>query len=127
MAWPIDYVDIGDLVTLPAHYRRQKAMQPIEIRQHQENLAPERLQAAAGVAGTVVQNAAAYAVGDLRLDLLESGVLAAHARAASQTAALAAALDRRDQIRQECRIVLAVAVKRRHDGATRGADPAAHR
>ena len=41
--------------------------------------------------------------------------------------AFTALFDGRDQIRQERRIVLPVAIKRRHDGAARGANAAAHR
>ena len=66
-------------------------------------------------------------VGDARLDLLEAGVLAPDPLAGGKADAAAAAFDRRNQIRQECRIVLPVAVERRHDGAARGANAAAHR
>ena len=41
--------------------------------------------------------------------------------------AFAALFDRGDQIGQEGRIILAVAVERRHDAAPRGTDSAAHR
>ena len=69
----------------------------------------------------------AHAVGDARLHLLEPGVLAPDPLAGGKADAIAALLDRRDQIRQERRIVLAVAVERRHDGAARSADAAAYR
>ena len=102
-------------------------MQPVEIRHHQKHLAPERLQAAAGVAGAVAQDGVAHAVGDARLDLLEAGILAPDPLAGGKADALAAIFDRRNQVRQERRIVLAVAVERRHDGAARGTHAAAHR
>ena len=47
-------------------------MQPVEIRQRQEGVAPERLQAATGVARAVAQDRAAHAVGDARLEALEA-------------------------------------------------------
>ena len=71
--------------------------------------------------------ALAHAVGDARLQLLEAGVLASDPLAGRKADAAAAVLDRRDQVRQERRIVLPVAVERGHDGAARAAHPAAHR
>ena len=127
MTGTVGHVDIGDVVTLATHQRRQEAMQPVEIRHRQKHLAPERLQAAAGIAGAVAQDGVAHAIGDARLHLLETGVLAPDPLAGGKADAFAAILDRRDQIRQERRIVLPIAVERRHDGAARGADAAAHR
>ena len=103
MAWAIDHVDIGDVKTFAAHQRRQEAMQPVEIRHRQEHLARKRLQAAAGIAGTVVQNCLAHAIGDARLQFLETGVLAPDPLARRQTDAPAAVFDRRDQVRRSCR------------------------
>src|SRR3978361_1776158 len=100
MAQPIDYIDIGDLVALAAHQRRQKPVQPIEIWHHQKHLAPERLQSAAGVAGAIAQDRVAHAIGNAGLDLLEAGVLASDALARGETDAVAALLDRRNQIWQ---------------------------
>src|SRR3981189_703417 len=102
-------------------------MQPIEVRQRQEHLAPKRLQAAAGIAGAVAQDSVAHAIGDARLDFLETGILAPDALAGGKACAFAALLDRRNQIRQECRIVLSVAVEGRDNGAARRANPAAYR
>src|ERR1700681_664007 len=102
-------------------------MQPVEVRHHQEYLAPECLQAAAGIAGAIAQDPVAHAIGDTRLDLLETGVLASDALAGHKTDAFAALLDRRNQVRQECRVVLSVAVEGRDNGAARGAHPAAPR
>src|ERR1700730_15005520 len=127
MARPIDDVDIGDLVSFAAYQRRQKAMKPVEIRHREKDLAPERFQAAAGVAGAIAKNRVAHAIGYARLDFLEAGVLASDPLPGGKTHALAAILDRRNQIRQEHWIVLSVAIERRHDRAARGADPAAHR
>src|SRR5688572_14581496 len=120
MSGTVDDVDIDDVKTLAAHQRRQKAMQPVEIRHHQEYLAAERLQATAGIAGAVVQNGVADAIGGARLQLLETGVLASDPLAGGKTDAVAAVLDRRNQVRQERWIVLPVAVERRHDGSPRG-------
>src|SRR5690242_15631569 len=75
----IDHVDIGDLVTLAPRQRRQETVQAIEIRQLQEQIAPERLQPASGIARAVTQDRAAHAIGDARLQLLEAGCLAADA------------------------------------------------
>src|SRR6202165_1681839 len=127
MARPIDDVDIGDLVSFAAYQRRQKAMQPIEVWHRKKHPAPKPFQAAAGVAGAIAQNRVAHAIGNARLDFLEAGVLASDPLAGGKTHALAAILDRRNQIRQEHWIVLSVAIERRHDRAARGADPAAHR
>src|SRR5258706_15934007 len=108
MARPIDDVDIGDLVALPSYQRRQKTMQPVEVRHRQEHLAPECLQAAAGVAGAIAQDRVAHAIGNARLDFLETGGLAADPLAGGETDALAAILDRRNQVRQERWIVLSI-------------------
>ena len=51
-------------------------MQPVEIGHHQKHLAAKRLQAAAGVAGAVLQDRVAHGIGDARLHFLEAGVLA---------------------------------------------------
>src|SRR5260370_1589605 len=115
MARPVDDVDIGDFVALTAHQRRQKTMQPVKIRHHQEHLAPERLQAAAGVARAVLQDRAAHAIGDARLDFLKPGILAPYPLAGGKACAVAAALDRHNQIRQEDWIILPVPVERRPD------------
>src|ERR1700688_1878012 len=101
MARPIDHVDIGDLVSFAAYQRRQKAMKPVEIRHREKHLTPERLQAAAGVAGTIAQDRVAHAIGNARLDFLEASVLAPDSLPGGKTHALAAILDRRNQIRQE--------------------------
>src|SRR5262245_15768870 len=127
MARAIDDVDIGDVETLAAHQRRQEAMQTIEIRHREEHFARECLQAAAGVACAVAQDRTTYPVGELRLQFLEAGVLAPDPLAGRKADAPAAAFDRRDQIRQEGRIVLTIAIQRRHDDTPRGPHATAHR
>src|SRR5260370_21293867 len=102
-------------------------MQSVEIRQCQEHVAPERFQAAPGVAGAITQNRAAHAIRDARLDFLEAGILASDPLARGKTDAVAAILDRRNQIRQKYGIVLPIPIERRHDGAARGPDTTAHR
>src|ERR1700722_5612301 len=101
MAGPIGDLDIGDLVAFPSHTRRQKTMQPVEIGHRQKYLAPKCLQAAAGVAGAVAQNGVAHTIGDARLDLLETAVLAPVPLPGGETDAIAALFDGRDKIRQE--------------------------
>src|SRR5215469_4086453 len=64
----IDHVHIADLVAVAAHQRRQESVQPVEIRQRQKYLAPERLQSATGVARAVPKDRGAHAVGDPRLE-----------------------------------------------------------
>jgi len=59
-------------------------MQPVEIRHHQEHLAPECLQTAPGVAGAIAQDCVAHAIGDAGLDFLEAGVLAPDALAGAR-------------------------------------------
>src|SRR3954470_13828285 len=63
MAGPVDDVDIGDVVSLAPHQRRQKAVQPVEIGHCQKHLAPERLEAAAGIAGPIAEHRVAHAIG----------------------------------------------------------------
>src|SRR5580700_3147368 len=127
MPRPVDHVDISDLIPFAAYQRRQKTMKTVEIRQRQEHLAPERFQAATGIAGTIAQDGAAHPVGDARLDFLESGVLASDPLTGGKADALATLFDRQNKLWQERWIVLAVAIERRHDGTARGANAAAYR
>ncbi len=102
-------------------------MKTIEIRQREEYLAPECLEATTGIAGAVAQDRIAYCVGNARLEFLESAVLASNSLTGDKTDALAAVFDRRDEARQERWVVLTITVERRHDGSPRGTDPAADR
>ena len=70
-ARPVDHIDIADVAALAANQRRQEAMQPVEIRQRQANIARKRLEPAAGVARAVAQDRAAHRVGEARLESLE--------------------------------------------------------
>ena len=54
-ARPVDHIDMANVKTIAPDQRRQKAMQAIEIGQRQEDLAPKRLEAAAGIARAVVE------------------------------------------------------------------------
>src|SRR5207237_992386 len=85
------------------------------------------LEAAAGVAGAVMQHRVADLVGEPRLQLLEAGILAADPLARDEADPPAALFQRGDQVREEGGIVLAVTVERRHHGAMRGTDSAADR
>ena len=71
-ARPVHHVDIADAKALAPDKRRQETVQAVEIRQPQEQIAAERLEAAAGIAGAVAQDGAADRIGDARLQLLES-------------------------------------------------------
>src|SRR5262249_23917465 len=68
----IDHIDVVDRKALAAHQCRQKAVQAVEIGQRQEEIASERLKAAAGIAGPVAQHGAANAIGDARLESLKT-------------------------------------------------------
>src|SRR5262245_7257203 len=85
-------------------------MQTIEIRQRQEEIAAERLEAATGIAGAVAQHGAAHAISYPRLKLLEAGILASDALAGDQTDARIVHQNRQ-QLRHEGRVVLAVAIE----------------
>src|ERR1043166_2458335 len=80
----IDDFHVGDFIAVAPDERRQEAMQGIEIRQGQESVAPECLEPATGVAGSVTQDRAAHAVGDARLQPFESGVPASDPLAGDQ-------------------------------------------
>src|SRR5262249_10972026 len=81
---------------------------------------------AAGVAGAIVQDAIAHGVGDARLKLLEAGILAPDPLSGGEPDAAGAFLHRRDQLREECGVVLPVAIERGDDRAACGAHAAAH-
>src|ERR1700730_17323230 len=72
-----DHVNVSHLVSVAPDERRQKTMHAVEKGERQEGLAPERLAAAARIAGSVAQDRAAHGVGDARLHPFESGVAAA--------------------------------------------------
>src|ERR1700726_3717000 len=73
----VDHLDVSDFIAIAPDERRQKTMHAVEIGERQEGLAPERLEAAARVAGSVAQDRAAHGVGDARLQPFESRVAAA--------------------------------------------------
>ena len=102
-------------------------MQAIEIRQAAGNVAAERLQSAAGVAGAVAQHGATHRIGDARLKFLEPARLAANALAGDESDARLARFQCADKRRNKSGIVLPVAVERRHNGGARGRNTRAHR
>src|SRR5262245_52948480 len=106
VAWPIDDIDIADLVSLTADQRRQETMQCVEIRQRQPEGARKRFQAAAAIAGAVAQDRASYHVGDARLQTLETGGLAADPLPGDQADARRASDERVEELWQKCRIIL---------------------
>ena len=84
MTRPIDDVHMGDLEPFPLDEGRHEAVQGVEIRKRQIDIAPKRLEAAAGIAGSVAQDPAADPVGDARLPFLVGTVLASGALARHQ-------------------------------------------
>src|SRR4029079_18989933 len=71
----VDHVNICDVVAFPPCQRRQKSVHAVEIGQRKKQIAAEMLEDEAGVAGTVTQHGAAYAIGQRRLELLKAGGL----------------------------------------------------
>src|SRR5580704_3885188 len=102
-------------------------MQAVEIRQAQEYIARERLQAAAGIARAVFQYRTALAVSDAQLQAFEAGAFSPYALAGDEAEPRRTRLERGNQRRNVSRIVLAVAVERHDDGRTRRGDARAHR
>src|SRR5581483_2351055 len=109
------------------HQRRQEAVQPIEIGEREKDIAAEGLEAAARIARAVVEDAATHGIGDPRLQLLETRILAAAPLAGCEPGFRPAGVERRDELRNEGRIVLAVTIERGDDGGASGAHAAAHR
>ena len=101
-------------------------MQPVEIRQRQERVAPKHFQPAAGVARAVAQDRAAHAVRDARLQFLETAGAPSDALTGDETRGRAL-VQRREQRRNERGIVLSVAVERRDNRRARSRNAAAHR
>src|SRR5436190_18049512 len=99
-ALTIDDIHISDLIAFAPRERRQEAMQSVEIRQLEKQVAAECLEAASRIARTVAQDRATNAIGDARLQFLETGRLAADALARNE-ADLGALEQRLDQGRQE--------------------------
>ena len=85
MARPVDHIHIADLVAFSPHQRRQKPVQPVEIRQAQKDIAAECFEAAARITGAVAQNGIAYCIGDARLKPLERACPPADALAGDKT------------------------------------------
>ena len=81
-------------------------MQRVEERKREEHVAPEHLLAAGGVARVVLEDRFADRVGDPGLQLLERPVAAPEPLADRERDAGAAALQRRDELRDVDRIVL---------------------
>ncbi len=78
-ARPVNDVDIADGEAFAADERGEKAMQPVEIRQRQEQVAAERFEPASAIARAVLEHGVAHAIGDIRLQLLKTARLAADA------------------------------------------------
>jgi hypothetical protein len=92
-------------------------MQPVEIGHHQEDVAAERLQSAAGVARAVLEDGTTDLVGDARLEFLEAGVLAADALPGDEPGARPAGLERAHQLRGEPGLAHARLASQRHEAA----------
>src|SRR5579863_4411190 len=111
-ARPVDDVDVADGETLAPHQRRQEAMQPVEVRQRQEQVATERFQSASGIARAVLEHGVANGIGDARLQFLKSRRFAADPLAGNEPDPRRAGLERGNERGNKRRIVLAVAVER---------------
>src|SRR5262249_53738567 len=121
---PVDYIDVDDLKALPSHKSGKKAMQPVKVGHHQKYLPPERLQSAARITRPIFQDRATDRVRRPRLEFLETSILSSNSLARGEADALAALFERRNQLRQEGRIVLTVAVEGSNERAARGAHAA---
>src|SRR6476620_5973959 len=107
----VDHVNICNVVAFPPGQRRQKPVQAVEIGQRKKEVAAERLEAAAGIAGTVTQHGAPDAIGQPRLELLEAGGLAADPLTCDESHLRGSRSERVTQRRNEGRIVLAVTIE----------------
>jgi hypothetical protein len=119
----IDDLDLDDRVAFPLHEGWQEAVQGIEERQRQEHVAAEGLVAAGGVRRVVLQDGPAHGVGDPRLQLLERTVAASEASADRERHARPACLQGSHEFRHIARVVLPIAVERRHDVGAGRPDP----
>src|SRR6185312_11783010 len=117
--WPVDHIDIADVETFAPYQCGKKAMQAIEIRQTEEHSATERLQPATGVASTITQDGSTHRICDPRLEFLKSARFAANALARDESNARVARFQCANKRRNECRVVLTVAVERHHNGGPR--------
>src|SRR6266699_3585270 len=97
----IDDFHVRDFIAVAPDERRQEAMQGVEIGQRQERVAPERLEPAAGVAGSVAQDRAAHGVGGARLQPFETGVPSSDPLAGDEPDLSAAGFERSHQRRDE--------------------------
>src|SRR5882724_12662944 len=110
LARPVDHVDMRDPPAVAKEKRRQEAVHILEIGQLQVGLAAKRLDAAGGVAGRVLEERAAEAVGDARADLLAERGFAADPLAGDE--ADLGIVEMADELGDEAWIVLTVAVER---------------
>ena len=102
-------------------------MQTIKIRQTQEHVAVERLQTAACIPGTVTEHRSPHGIGNSRLKLLESACLAADTLTSDQPDLRPSHFQCANELRDECGVVLPIAVERHHNGRARRRDSGAHR
>src|SRR5436305_5610490 len=127
MTGTVDHIDIGDVISVAPEKRRQETVQGIEIWQRKERIPAEEFQAAARVARAVVQDRAAYAIGDARLKLLPCAGAPSNALAGDEANLWPALLERVQQRRDERGVVLSVPIKRRDQWRARGDHAGAHR
>jgi len=123
----IDHSHVGDIESFPPNKRRQEAMQSVEKRQPQEQIAGERLQPAAGIDRAIPQDRATHGVGDAGLQFLETRRLAPRPLASHQSDPWRSGGEPLRHVGQEARIVLAVAIERDHERRPRGAHARCHR
>src|SRR6476660_544575 len=123
----IDHINVANVVTFTSHQRRQEPVKAIEGWQFEKYVAADCLESAARVAGSVAQDGAAHGIGNTRLKLLEPACLATDALSGNEAGSGRTRFKRTDQRRDECRIVLPVAVERHHDRRARSGNAGAHR
>ncbi|MNV05307.1 hypothetical protein D3C71_956370 [compost metagenome] len=102
-------------------------MHVVEVRQIEEGVALEQLDAAAGIGGVIAQHARADGVGPLAGPALGAAVLAVDAPAGKQLDLGFGGVARGQQLGNIGRIVLAIAVERGDPCRTRGFHARAHR
>src|SRR5580704_19182270 len=126
---PVADLNEANFVALAQHQRDQIAVHVIEIGKGEIGLALERLQAATGILGGVADERAPDAVGEHRSHPLGPTVLPLRplARNHAEAGIGFEFTETRDELRNIVGIVLAVAIKRDHELAPRGAHAGAHR
>src|ERR1043166_10327743 len=113
-ARPVDDLDIGDVIAVAFYERGREAMQRVEIRQCEIDLAPECLEAAPGIARIIAQHRCTNGIRNGRLEALEAA-FALEPLAVDQAHLGRRAFERHDQLWKKGGIVLSIPIKRGDD------------